>query len=161
MVGASEDASLSLSAFGREDLIALVWQPVESARPRARLSLRGDETARLWPSSDMEIVIWRDRAAATVDLDETRLCQQIEVLETDHPERRFVCAMCLYAYEVLTGVIPGGYEQEFAERYARTFLAPDWAFCDPSWPEVAVAEMYAIPLDQVAAGRMDWVHDDI
>jgi hypothetical protein len=109
----------------------------------------------------MEIVIWRGRAAATVDLDETRLAPQIAVLETDHPDRRFVCAMCLYAYEVLTGVIPGGYAQEFAERYARTFLAPDWAFCDPSWPDVAVAEMYAIPLDQVAAGRMDWVQEDV
>jgi hypothetical protein len=108
----------------------------------------------------MEIVIWRGRAAATVDLDETRLARQIEVLETDHPDRRFVCAMCLYAYEVLTGVIPGAYEQGCAERYARTFLAPDWAFCDPTWPDFAVAELYAIPLDQVAAGRREWVDVD-
>ena len=43
-----------------------------------------------------------------------------------------------------------------AERYARTFLAPDWAFCDPTWPDAAVAELYAIPLDQVAAGRLEW-----
>jgi hypothetical protein len=108
----------------------------------------------------MEIVIWRGRAAATVDIDETRLAPQIEVLEVDHPDRRFVCAMCLYAYEVITGVIPGAYEQDCAERYARTFLAPDWAFCDERWPDVAVAELYAIPLDQVAAGRREWVDVD-
>jgi hypothetical protein len=107
----------------------------------------------------MEIVIWRNRAAATVDLDETRLAPQIEVLETDHPERRFVCAMCLYAHEVTTGVIPGGYDQECAERYARTFLAPDWAFSDPTWPDEAIAELYAIPLDQVQAGRNEWVEE--
>lgn len=107
----------------------------------------------------MEIVIWRNRAAATVDLDETRLAPQIEVLETDHPERRFVCAMCLYAHEVLTGVLPGAYDQEYAERYARTFLAPDWAFSDPTWPDEAIAELYAIPLDQVQAGRREWVEE--
>jgi hypothetical protein len=120
----------------------------------------GAETASVLPSGSMEIVIWRGRAAATVDLDETRLAPQIEVLEVDHPDRRFVCAMCLYAYEVLTGVIPGAYNQDCAERYARTFLAPDWAFCDPTWPHAAVAEMYAIPLDQVAAGRREWVNLD-
>jgi hypothetical protein len=120
----------------------------------------GGETARLAAKRTMEIVIWRGCAAATVDLDETRLAPQIEVLEGDHPDRRFVCAMCLYAYEVLTGVIPGAYDQECAERYARTFLAPDWAFSDPTWPDVAIAELYAIPLDQVEAGRKEWVDLD-
>jgi hypothetical protein len=42
---------------------------------------------------DMEIVIWKGRAAATVDIDETRLAPQIEVLEVDHPDRRFVCVV--------------------------------------------------------------------
>jgi len=106
----------------------------------------------------MEIVIWRGRTAAIVDPEETWLCPQIEVLETDHPERRFVCAMCLYAHDVVTGVIPVGYDQDDAERYARSFLAPDWAFSDPSWPDEAVAELYVIPLDQVRAGREEWVH---
>src|SRR5690242_6134799 len=90
------------------------------------------ETARLRPIREMEIVTWRNRTAATVDLNETWLCPQIEVLETDHPERRFVCAMCLYAQDVVTGVLPGPYTQEDAERFARSFLAPDSAFFDTS-----------------------------
>ena len=108
------------------------------------------------PKRVMEIVTWRNRTAATVDLDETRLCPQIEVLETDHPERRFVCAMCLYAQDVVTGVLPGPYNQGDAERYARSFLAPDSAFWDTSRPDAAVAEKYVIPLDQVRAGRQEW-----
>src|SRR3954447_3397060 len=101
----------------------------------------------------MQTVTWRGRTAAIVDADETLLAEHIAVLECDHPDRRFVCAMCLYAMEVETGVIPGGYDQDCAERYARTFLAPDWAFIAPSWPDAAIAELYAIPLDQVRAGR--------
>ena len=139
--------------------------PEPAVRPGCSVFLHagfrhGDETALLAPIRNMEIVIWRGRAAAFVDLDETRLCPQIEVLETDHPERRFVCAMCLYAQDVLTGVLPGGYDQECAERYARTFLAPDWAFCEPTWPDEAIAELYVIPLDQVRAGRAEWVDLD-
>lgn len=107
----------------------------------------------------METIIWRGRQAATVDGEETQLADHIAVLECDHPDRRFVCAMCVYAYEIQTGVIPGHYDQDNAERYARTFLAPDWAFSAPNWPDAAIAELYAIPLDQVQEGRREWLDE--
>src|SRR5215207_1406194 len=47
------------------------------------------------------------------------LAPHIEVLEPDHPERRFVSAMCVCSCEIDDGVVPGPFDQGAAERYAR------------------------------------------
>jgi hypothetical protein len=47
----------------------------------------------------------------------------IEVLEPDHPERRFVAALCLYSHAIDTGEAGyAEYDQEAAERFARALL---------------------------------------
>jgi hypothetical protein len=41
------------------------------------------------------------------------------------PERTFVIYMCLYAIDVLTGVLPAPYTDHRARRYARAALIPE------------------------------------
>jgi RNA polymerase sigma factor (sigma-70 family) len=63
------------------------------------------------------------------------------VLEPDHPERRFVAALCLYSHAVDTGQASlGFYDQEEAERFALSLLMPakefvpvaGWSDTDPA-----------------------------
>jgi hypothetical protein len=50
------------------------------------------------------------------------------VLEPDHPERRFVAALCLYSHAVDTGRADRPYNQGEAEAFARALLMPSEAF---------------------------------
>jgi hypothetical protein len=47
----------------------------------------------------MRVIEHRHRVAA-VALDRVHYAAHIEVLEPDHPERRFVAALCLYSHAV-------------------------------------------------------------
>jgi hypothetical protein len=91
-----------------------------------------------------------------VAADRVYYAAHIEVLEADHPERRFVAALCLYSHAVDTregGV--ASYDQANAERYARALLMPAEE-CAPlvAWPDVELAELFAAPLDHVAIRRL-------
>ena len=85
----------------------------------------------------------------------------IEVLEPDHPERRFVAAMCVYSHAVDTGQAGrAAYDQQDAERFARALLMPDEALVPViGWSDVAVAELFIAPLDEVARRRRDIAGD--
>jgi hypothetical protein len=49
----------------------------------------------------------------------------IEVLEPDHPERRFVAALCLYSHAIDTREAGRAeYDQQAAERFARALRMP-------------------------------------
>jgi hypothetical protein len=50
----------------------------------------------------------------------------IEVLEPDHPERRFVTALCVYSHAVDTRQVglEVDHDQQDAERFARSLLMP-------------------------------------
>ena len=67
----------------------------------------------------------------------------IEVLEPDHPERRFASALCLYSHAVDSGQAGVGfYDQEDAERYARALLMPvEECVSLIAWPDVELAEL--------------------
>jgi hypothetical protein len=82
----------------------------------------------------------------------------IEVLEPDHPERRFVAALCLYSHAVDTGRAGRPYDQAEAEAFARALLMP----CEAFGPVIAssdleLAELFTVPLDQVTRRRRDYV----
>jgi hypothetical protein len=81
----------------------------------------------------------------------------IEVLEPDHPERRFVAALCLYSHAVDTGQAECcDYDQGDAERFARALLMPAEDFDGGAWlPDAALAERFVAPLDHVGVRRRE------
>lgn len=52
------------------------------------------------------------------------LAAHIEALPTGHADKRHVCFMALYARDVLAGDMPGPYNDENADRFARLALQP-------------------------------------
>ena len=81
----------------------------------------------------------------------------IAALEPDHPERRFVAALCLYSHAVDTGAADcASYDQEEGERFARALLMPAEEFAPLSaWRDAELAECFAAPPDQVAIRRRE------
>ena len=53
------------------------------------------------------------------------LAAHIEALPAGHPDKRHVCFMALYARDVLTGDLPGPYNDDDADRFARLALERD------------------------------------
>ena len=104
----------------------------------------------------MRVIEHRHRVAA-VAADRVYYAAHIEVLEPDHPERRFVAALCLYSHAVDTGAAGRlGYDQEDAERFARALLMPAEAFAPVTVrSDTELAELFAAPLDQVAIRRRE------
>ena len=97
----------------------------------------------------MRLIIHRRRIAAVAG---RRLyyAPHIEVLESDHPERRRVAAMSLYSHAVDTGRVGRPYRQRDAERFARCLLLPSEELVSLAGrPAVELAEMLGAPLDQV------------
>ena len=80
------------------------------------------------------------------------------VLDQEHPERRFVAALCLCSHAVDTGRAGRPYDQGEAKAFARALLMPREAFAaviartDPD-----LAELFTVPLDQVRQRRRDYV----
>jgi hypothetical protein len=101
-------------------------------------------------------IIHRRRIAALA-AERVYYASHIEVLEPDHPERRFVAALCLYSHAVDTGQAGGTrYVQDEAERFARALLIPSDALAAiADRPDVELAEAFAAPLDHVARRRRD------
>jgi hypothetical protein len=81
----------------------------------------------------------------------------IDVLEPDHPERRFVAVLCLYSHAIDTGEAGcAEYDQEAAERFARALLMPADTFdAQLRRPDFELAECFIAPLDHVSARRQD------
>ncbi len=71
---------------------------------------------------------------------------ELEQLDPEDPVRVFVSWLCLYARDILSGTLPGPYDQHAAERYAREALMPEQEFLpvagDPA-AELAVSALDA------------------
>jgi hypothetical protein len=52
------------------------------------------------------------------------LADELRARPPGDPETVFVCYMCAYAPEVLTGELPGPYTEHNARRFARAALIP-------------------------------------
>ncbi|MEA2250039.1 MAG: hypothetical protein QOG70_281 [Solirubrobacteraceae bacterium] len=103
----------------------------------------------------MRLIVFRHRVAALA-AERVYFAAQIEVLEPDHPDRRFVAALCLYSHAVATGQVGRPYDQRDAERFARALLMPEQSF-EPlaGCSDAELAERFTAPLDQVRARRED------
>ncbi len=104
----------------------------------------------------MHEVCYEGWPAAIVDRASLELAAHIEVLELEHPLRRFVSAMALFALEIDAGQLPGPYSDAIAKLYARCILIPDDEFIDYLLcPEHRVAELFNVPLEQIRLKRLD------
>jgi hypothetical protein len=102
-------------------------------------------------------IIHRHRIAALA-AERVYYASHIEVLEPDHPERRFVAALCLYSHAVDSGRTGRPYDQGEAEAFARALLMPREAFGPVlAWTDLELAELFTVPLDQVTLRRRDYV----
>jgi hypothetical protein len=111
---------------------------------------------------NLQPIVFRGRLAAAATTDRFLLAPHIEALEDDHPDRLFVSVMCFHAREVITGRAPVPYTDADAELAARRSLIHDHAFsacwdCD----DAILAEQFVVPLDQIAAKRVDLQHHGV
>ena len=85
------------------------------------------------------------------------LAPQINVLEGDHPLRRFVSAVCVWSCETDTRNVPVAWDPGAAEVYARALLMPTELFdpLDLKLFDHELAELFSVPLEQVEFRRED------
>lgn len=80
--------------------------------------------------------------------------EAIEVLERDHPRRRFVAMLAIYAVTIAEGHYPGPYRTSDAHDFARCMLMPADEFLPlAGQADHELAEHFAVPVDQVAIHR--------
>jgi hypothetical protein len=104
----------------------------------------------------MLVISWQGRTVARVDDDDFDVEPHIEVLEADHPHRRWVTCLGLFGQRVLAGDIPAPYSDSRARLFARAVLLPDEIFCDlAELPDAWIAEHFNVPLAEVAEKRED------
>ncbi len=107
----------------------------------------------------MQPVSYRARPVAMASAERFWLTDEIDALPTGDPLKTWVCFMCLYARDVLTGVLPGPYSDTDAELFARAALIPDNAFQRlRGLPDEQLAVHFNVPLEQIAERRMDLDH---
>src|SRR4051794_6381844 len=107
-------------------------------------------------------ITYQGRPVAFVVPPEIRFDDSIAVLEADHPVRRWVFSLAVYAHGVLAGHVRGPYDEERANGFARAALisAEDFAELDQFWAgdrsrEVRLAEHFNVPLEQIHRKRCD------
>ena len=105
----------------------------------------------------MRAIFYGGRLAALAEGERVVFCPQIEVLEPDHPLRRFVSAVCLWSCGVDARRIPARFDPGAAELYARALLMPAELFAELAreLPDHVIAEDLSVPLEQVALRRAD------
>jgi len=120
-------------------------------------STAGDERGLLPPLIYVAYALHYDgREASVVEAGRITYADWIEVYERDHPVRRFVEAMSLYLRDVDSGLLPGPASGETAGFYARLLLMPaDELRRRAGWSDVALAEHFNVPLEEVAARRAE------
>ena len=72
----------------------------------------------------MRSIFYGGRLAALAEGDRVIFCRHIEVLEADHPLRRFISAVCLWSCEVDARRVAVRFDPGAAEVYARALLMP-------------------------------------
>ena len=107
----------------------------------------------------MRAIFYGGRLAALAAGERVVFCPRIEVLEPDHPLRRFVSAVCLWSCELDARDVPVRFDPVAAEVYARALLMPAELFAALAreLPDDVIAEDLNVPLEQVALRRADLV----
>ena len=105
----------------------------------------------------MRVIFYDDRPAAIAHDGRVVFCTQIDVLEPEHPVRRFVSALCIWSLDVDAGKLAMPWDQLLLEVYARALLMPAELFepRDGKLPDHALAADFGVPLEQVELRRED------
>ena len=105
----------------------------------------------------MRAIYYDGRLAAWADGDRVTFPADIDVLERDHPLRRFVSAVCVWSCETDTRNVPVAWDPGAAEVYARALLMPTELFdpLDLKLFDHELAELFSVPLEQVELRRED------
>ncbi len=107
----------------------------------------------------MRVISYEGRPAAIAHQGRVVFCSHIDVLEIEHPVRRFVSALCIWSLDVDAGRLAMRWDQLLLEVYARALLMPAELF-EPLEGELAdhqLAEHFGVPLEQVELRREDLV----
>lgn len=72
----------------------------------------------------MEAIFYDGTLASIVTARRVYLAPEISELDAEHPYRRMVAVIALYARDVQRGLVAGSYRQEEAEARARSVLVP-------------------------------------
>lgn len=114
------------------------------------------EIGRLAAAVGLRPVRYRGRLVAAASAQRVYLAPDIARLEPGDPRLRFAAALCLYARDVETGAVPAPYDDAAAEFYARCILIADDDFARRQHePDTNLAERFRVPLEQIAAKRLD------
>ncbi len=109
---------------------------------------------------DMQPITYRTRSVAIASPERFWLTDEIDALPTGNPLKTWACFMCLYARDVLTGVLPSPYTDADAELFARAALIPDTALQRlRGLSDEQLAVHFNVPLEQIAERRHDTTQD--
>ena len=104
----------------------------------------------------MLVLHHQGRPAAYVAAGTSKLAPHVLALEADHPTRRWVACLVVFAQDVAQGLLPVPFTPAAAEYFARCALMPDDDFAMESEAcDASLAEMFNVPLEQVARKRDD------
>jgi hypothetical protein len=73
----------------------------------------------------LQPITYRGHTVAAATPKRFFLADELSARPPGDPHTTFVCFMCAYAREVLTGGLPGPYTDEQAREFARAALIPD------------------------------------
>ena len=100
---------------------------------------------------ELQPITYRGRLVALATAEWCVFCGELEARPIGHPERTFVLFMCLYAADVLTGVLPGPYTDARARRYAGAALIPGELLERPCPDPHRTSLALGIPLGELTA----------
>jgi hypothetical protein len=108
-------------------------------------------------SGDCAPIRWSGRVVALALGDLVYLLPPLNVLEPDHPHRRFVSMLALVVRQMRLGGEDDPEDDVLAGFYARAGLLPDEEFLrlDDGRPDAELAEHFNVPLEQVEQKRYD------
>lgn len=93
---------------------------------------------------------------AAIAADRVYLLPPIDQLGLEHPLGRFVAWMAMYAHAIEEGELPGPYDHEGAETYARAALIDEAEFrLFAQLDDTALAKHFHVPREQIFFRRVE------
>ena len=130
--------------------------PPASAQVGASAHAPGEEVPALTPIPDVLLIRFAGRVSAVAAPGGIQLLPHIDALEEDHPSRRWVFCLCLFALDVIEERLHGSYSDTRAALFARQVLMPDDEFRSlAGYDDATLAECFNVPLEQIAEKRID------
>ena len=103
----------------------------------------------------LQPITYRGQTVAAATPERFFLADELRHRPAGDPETVFVCYMCAYAREVLTGELPGPYTEDNARRFARGALIPDELLERRHINTYGAAVVLGIPERELAAALVE------